>query len=92
MKPIMGKNIEIFTDSNLYGDDIVNLVKEYACPKCSISVYDANCTDPNVDMHSKVSEYGITAMPAIVLDGKIVPTEKLARGKFANMVHHFFHK
>ncbi|WP_214627976.1 hypothetical protein [Paenibacillus agaridevorans] len=88
----MGKNIEIFTDSNLFGDDVVKLVKEYACPKCSILIYDANCTDPDVDLQSKVSEYGITSMPAIVLDGKIVPPEKLARGKFANMVHHIFQK
>lgn len=84
----MGKNIEIFTDRSLYGDDIVKLVKEYACPKCAVLVYDSNGTEKSSEMQSKVMEYGVTSMPAIVIDGKLINPEKLKKGKFMDLFHH----
>ncbi|RCW49028.1 thioredoxin family protein [Paenibacillus prosopidis] len=87
----MGKSIEIFTDSSLYGEDIVERVKEYACPRCSILIYDANGTESSVDMQSKVSEYGVTSMPAIVIDGKLIHPDKLVKGKL-NLFYHIFNK
>lgn len=86
----MGKNIEIFTDSSLYGDDIVERVKETACPRCSILVHDANHVGTSTHMNAKFSEYGITSLPAIVIDGKLAPLEKLTKGKFMSLVHHLF--
>ncbi|XEC95096.1 hypothetical protein AB6A23_00445 [Paenibacillus tarimensis] len=88
----MGKNIEIFTDSSLYGDDIVELVKKYACPRCSILVHDAKITGTSTDMHSKISEYGITSMPAVIIDGKLIPSEKLVKGKLMSLFSHIFKK
>jgi|GEM_PF-1422323 len=88
----MGKNIELFTDSSLYGNDIIERVKQLACPKCSILIYDAKGTGPSEEMQSKAKAYGIASMPAIVMDGRIIPLEKLAKGSLANLVHHLFKK
>lgn len=88
----MSKIIEIFTDSSLYGNDIVERVKQYACSKCSILIYDANDPESSARMQSKAIEYGIASMPAVVLDGKLIPSEKLVRGKLTDMVHHIFNK
>ncbi|WP_159881702.1 thioredoxin domain-containing protein [Paenibacillus puerhi] len=83
----MGKTIEIFIDSSLNEDDMVERVKEYACSRCSILVHDANDTGSKADMDLKRSEYGITSLPAIVINGKRVPSEKLVRGKFSSWFH-----
>lgn len=88
----MGKNIEIFTDSSLYGDDIVERVKEFACSKCAILVYDANDAEKSTEMQLKVIAYGVTSMPAIVINGKLIPPEKLEKEKFIGVFHHLFHK
>lgn len=73
----MSKTIEIFTDSSLFSNSLENKVKEYACSKCSIVVYDANNLDTKRIMKSKTEEYGITILPAVTIDGKLVPQEKL---------------
>lgn len=92
MKKSMGKTIEIFTDSSLYGDDLVERVKQHACSRCSILIYDAHGTGSSAEMQSKAYEYGVTSMPAIVMDGKQISPEKLVRGKLTNMIHHIFKK
>lgn len=73
----MSKTIEIFTDSSLFSNSLENKVRDYACSKCSIVVYDASSLDTKRIMTSKTEEYGITTLPAVTIDGKLVSLEKL---------------
>lgn len=88
----MSKTIEIFTDSSLFSNDLENQVREYACSRCSIIVYDANNPDFKSIMESKQAEYGVTALPSVTISGKKVPIEKLRKGKTSSIVNHLLHK
>ena len=92
MNQSMSKFIEVFTNSNLYGNDIVDRVNQTACSKCTILVYDASNTESSAEMQEKAYKYGVTSMPAIVMDGKLINPEKLVQGKLASIVHHVFKK
>lgn len=84
----MGKTIEIFTDRKLYGNELIELVEQYACPKCKVHIYDAsNRDDEAVEIQEKAAAYGIAKMPAIVMDGKEVPIERLKKKKLSNAIH-----
>ena len=74
----MGVTIEIFTDTGLYGNEITERVRRSACPKCTVIVHDASDPASSADMQAKALAYGIAALPAVVMDGKAIPAEKLA--------------
>ncbi|MFT4415369.1 hypothetical protein ACLM5H_16025 [Fredinandcohnia humi] len=87
----MSKNIEIFTDSSRFSNDLENQVRDYACSRCTITVYDAS--DPNWKsiMESKKTEYGVTTLPAVTISGKIVPLDKIKKGKISSLVRDLLH-
>lgn len=88
----MSKTIEIFTDSSRFSNDLENQVKDYACSRCSIIVYDANNTDFKSVMEMKTAEYGVKTLPAVAISGKLVPLDKLKKGKIASFVSQLMHK
>ncbi|MFC4402394.1 hypothetical protein [Gracilibacillus xinjiangensis] len=88
----MSKTIEIFTDSNQFSSELENKVKDYACSRCSIHVYDASNPNTKSTMEAKVAEYGVTSLPAVTMDGKLIPLEKLKKGSLSTLVQKFLHK
>jgi len=88
----MGKTIEIFTDSRHFSNDLENQVNDYACSRCSILVYDASNPETKETMESKAAEYGITELPAVSIDGKLVPIDKLKMGHVSSLIRKLLHK
>lgn len=88
----MSRTIEIFKDGSLQSDELEAQVKELACPRCSILVYDTGSPDSDLQMQAKAAEYGIQSWPAVTLDGKVVSPEQLKKGKAAEIVRNLFHK
>lgn len=88
----MGKTIELFTDSSKFSNDLEKQVRNYACARCSILIYDANHQETKRTMETKMAEYGITKLPAVSIDGKIFPLEKLEKGHIPSLIRKFLHK
>jgi len=88
----MSKTIEIFKDGSPQSDELEAQVRELACPRCSILVYDTGSPDSEAQMQAKAVEYGIESWPAVTLDGKAVSPEQLNKGKVAEIVRNLFHK
>lgn len=89
---MMGKIIELFTDSSRFSNDLEMQVRNYACARCSILIYDAINSETEGTMATKMAEYGITKLPAVSIDGKIFPLEKLEKGHVPSLIRKFFHK
>ena len=69
----MGKRrVEVFTSGCFLCDETVALVKELACPNCEVMVY--NLSDPceSKVCIDKAKAYGVNAVPAVAVDGKLV--------------------
>ncbi|MFV2048614.1 hypothetical protein KDJ21_005530 [Metabacillus litoralis] len=88
----MSKNIEIFTDSKRFSNELENQVKDYACSRCSLLVYDASNPYTKDIMESKVVQYGITELPAVTIEGKLVPIEKVKKGSIYTLIRQLLHK
>lgn len=59
---------EIFSAGCAVCDDSIELVQQIACPSCEISVQDMR----DRDVAERAKKLGIGAVPAIVVDGKLV--------------------
>jgi glutaredoxin len=68
--------IEIFTADCPLCNETVQLVHELACSSCEISVYDLREEQKHPMYLEKVQQYGVTAVPAIAIDGTLVLTGK----------------
>lgn len=68
----MKKYIEIFTANCPVCDPVVKMVKELACDQCDITIYDLveQCEDKTC--LSKLEEYAINKVPAIVVNGSLL--------------------
>lgn len=73
------RNVEVFTSGCFLCDETVALVKELACPNCEVTIY--NLADPceSKVCIEKAKTYGVNAVPAVAVDGKLV--ECCQRGK-----------
>ena len=45
----------------------MQLVKSIACPSCDVQVLDMN----KPDVAAKAKQYGVTTVPAVVIDGQL---------------------
>ena len=61
------RTVEVFTAGCSLCDDAVQLVNGLACPSCSVEILDMK--DESVQL--KAREYGITSVPAVVVDGTL---------------------
>jgi hypothetical protein len=68
----MKRKIEIFTVNCPVCDPVVKLVNELTCGSCDVTVYDLVQQCDNKACLSKAKEYGITRVPAVVVNGKLL--------------------
>ena len=61
------RKIEIFSAGCPACDEAVSLVKTIACPSCEVKVLDIL----DSDVAARAKQYGIRAVPAVVVDGKL---------------------
>ncbi len=65
------RKVEVFTAGCPFCEETVRLVKKLSCPSCEVIVYDLH--KQGMDLAKK---YGVSAVPAVVVDGKIAVTGK----------------
>lgn len=65
------RRIEIFTAGCYLCEHAVQQVKEQACPKCEITVYDLNKKCETKECETKADEYGIETVPAVAINGEL---------------------
>ncbi len=66
------RKIEVFTSGCPICEPVVDLVKKTACPSCEVVVYDLNAGCKTNECREKAKKYGITKIPAVVVNGKIL--------------------
>tara|TARA_Y100001933_G_C18830917_1_gene493377 strand:+ start:175 stop:444 length:270 start_codon:yes stop_codon:yes gene_type:complete len=68
----MKRQIEVFTAGCPLCDPVVKMVKEIACDKCEITVYDLVKQCDDKICLTKMNEYGIQKIPAVAVNGKLL--------------------
>ena len=61
------RKVEVFTAGCPACEPTVQLVKSVACPSCDVQVLDMN----KPDVAAKAKQYGVTSVPAVVINGKL---------------------
>ncbi len=64
--------IEVFTADCSVCQPTVEMVKEMACSSCEVIVYDLSNPSDTKECLEKVKTYGIKALPAIAVNGKLL--------------------
>lgn len=88
----LSMTIEIFRDGTPQSDKFEAYVKDLACPRCTILVYDNSNPESQTELLAKADQYGIQTLPAVALDGKVVPPEQIKKGKVSEIIRKLFHK
>ena len=71
------RKVEVFTSGCPLCEPIVELVNKVACPSCEVIIYDLNKgSDTNIG-RERAREYGVTRIPAIAVNGKLLECCKL---------------
>lgn len=65
------RKVGVFTAGCSVCDPAVKIVKELECPSCEVKVYDLNKGCETGECKDKAKKYGITKIPAVVVDGKV---------------------
>jgi len=68
----MKKRVEVFTAGCSVCNPVVDLIKNNASDSCEVVVYDLIIQCESKECLSKVAEYGIKAIPAVAVDGKLL--------------------
>lgn len=63
------RKVEVFTSGCPVCEPVVELVKRTACPSCEVLIYDLN---KGCDTSQKAKQYGVTHVPAVAVDGKLL--------------------
>ena len=66
LEVIWMRQVEVFTAGCPLCDPAVQLVQEMACPDCEVTIYDLRESGAE-----KAKGYGLTAVPAVVVDGQL---------------------
>jgi hypothetical protein len=64
--------IEVFTAGCMLCDGVIKQVKDLACDNCEVIVYDLNKGCATNECKTKATEYGVKAVPAVAINGKLV--------------------
>jgi hypothetical protein len=67
------RKIEIFTAGCSVCEPMVEMVKSMACSSCEIVVYNLSQPCETKECLEKVQEYGIKALPAVAVNGSLLP-------------------
>ncbi|MBI4353166.1 MAG: glutaredoxin [Candidatus Omnitrophica bacterium] len=65
------RKVEVFTSGCYLCEDTVKLVKDLACPSCEVVVYDLSNPCESKECLEKAKQYGVNAVPTVVVAGKI---------------------
>ncbi|MCB0593064.1 MAG: thioredoxin family protein [Lewinellaceae bacterium] len=68
----MKRTVEVFTAGCPVCDPVVHLVRETVCENCEITGYDLVKQCEEKECIAKVSEYGISHLPAVVVNGRLL--------------------
>lgn len=68
----MKRKIEVFTANSPMCEPVVKLVNELACDNCELTVYVMVRQYNDKVCVSKAREYGISRIPAVAVDGKLL--------------------
>ena len=63
------RQVEVFTAGCAVCAPTVKLVEELVCANCEVTVYDLS--NDSKDGTEKIEQYGITTIPAVVVDGRL---------------------
>ncbi len=66
------RRVEVFTAGCPVCDDTVRLVQSLASPSCEVTIYDLREGCATNECRKKASHYGITAVPAIAVNGVLL--------------------
>lgn len=79
----MGKKVEVFTTGTQLCDDVVQSVKEVACSRCEVIIYDVR-----VNGNEEIAKsYNVQSFPAITINGTLANLETLKKGKLSKFLH-----
>jgi Hg(II)-responsive transcriptional regulator len=68
VKEMAKRKVEVFTAGCPVCTDLVDLVKATACPDCQVTIYNLN----QGQGLEEAKRYGVTAVPAVVVEGKLL--------------------
>lgn len=74
---VMGAKIEIFVEGSHSSPAFVEKVKALCCSKCEVVVHNKLEQSVEGEFEEKTQAYGIEALPAVTMDGKVVDMEKV---------------
>ena len=74
VKDMAKRKVEVFTAGCPVCADLVDLVKATACPDCEVTIYNLN-QGQGVE---EAKRYGVNAVPAVVMEGKLLECCKRA--------------
>ena len=66
------RKIEVFTAGCSVCEPVVQMVKSMACSDCDVIVYNIAEASKSKDYLDKVKTYGIKALPAVAVNGKLL--------------------
>lgn len=66
------RKIELFTAGCAVCEPVVEMVKPMACSSCEVVIYNLSQPGETKDCLEKVKTYGIKALPAIAVNGKLL--------------------
>lgn len=62
------RKVEVFSAGCGLCDDAIELVQEMACASCEMTVHDMR----DIDVVRRARSLGVTAVPAVVVNGRLV--------------------
>lgn len=68
----MARKVEVFTAGCAVCNPVVDLVKSMTCESCDVTVYNIAEGCESWVCLTKIGEYGIKHLPAVVVDGKLL--------------------
>ena len=72
MENLTKRKIELFTAGCTVCEPVIEMVKAMACSSCEVVIYNIAQPCDTKECLEKVKAYGIKALPAIAVDGKLL--------------------
>lgn len=66
------RKIEVFISGCPLCEPVVDLVKKATCSSCEVEIYDLNKGCSTNECRDRAKHYGITRVPAVVVNGKLL--------------------
>ncbi len=66
------RKVEVFTAGCPICEEAVRLVNAMACPSCEVQVYDLREGCATNECREKATQYGMSAVPSVVVDGVLL--------------------